>query len=304
MESILQKNKQLSSYEIIQIDQKKIWVPLPDKIENHKFIDRPKIIEQALAAWMPFDNLPPLNFQLYGPPGSGKNAIVYELARILNKDLYILNGHDELSAEDIACTPIMTSSKTIEYVASPLFAAMLRGGIFFFDEIGKAPPNALSPLSSVLDQRRTLHSVMAGIKLKAHKDFLFCAALNEREQGVNGLPDYIDERLSPSIYVCYPDFDILKQILKINMPANVNKWINVFLDEFKNDNLSPRMAIKTLTFAYKLAKKQGKKKLNAKEIRNFLQQVRKIDLFTKEKDQLKKIQQLGNDDEFFESLFN
>lgn len=263
----------VGSFEKVVIGGKSINVPYPTEIPDYKFIGRERIIEKALAAWICINGTTPLNFRLYGPPGIGKNALVYELARILNKDLYIINGHEELGPEDVACSATMTSKNTIEYVASPLFAAMLRGGIFFFDEIGKAPQSALDPLASVLDDRRSLTSVLAGIHLKAHPDFLFCAALNEDEETGVGLPGFIDERTRPAIYVGYPHVSEVDEILKSRMKELPDVWVRALLSDFKHVNLSTRNAITLLGYAYRLSKKGNGKSapLSEKEIKEYLE---------------------------------
>ena len=282
------KEELFQNYERVEIQGKSIWIPYSVNIPQGPFVGRADIMEKALAAWTSLDGLLPLNFRLYGPPGVGKNAIVYELARILKKDLYIINGHEELGPEDIACSATMTSKNTIEYVASPLFAAMLRGGIFFFDEIGKAPTSALDPLASVLDERRTLSSVLAGIHLKANDDFLFCAALNQDEEEGIGLPGFIDERTRPAIYVGYPKATELEAILKAQLPMLGKQWIEVFILEFKDKELSPRTAINLLSYAFRLYKNsnQTTKQVKKSEIKRYLEIAYK-DIVTREEENKK-----------------
>ena len=261
------------NFERVAIGGKSVLVPYPTQIPDFEFIGREEIIERALAAWTCINGSSPLNFRLYGPPGIGKNALVYELARILKKDIYIINGHEELGPEDIACSATMTSKNTIEYVASPLFAAMLKGGICFFDEIGKAPQSSLDPLASVLDDRRSLTSVLAGIHLNAHPDFLFCSALNEDEETGLGLPGFIDERTRPSIYVGYPQLSEIEGILKTRLKVIPEKWVKIFISNFKKANLSTRMAITLLGYAYRLSKmkKDGKlQNMKEKDIKKYL----------------------------------
>ena len=227
---------QLAKYEQVEFQGKLFLLPPPVKIPKIAFVERLDVIEQALAAWLSIDGMDRHNFRLYGPPGVGKNAIIYHLAEILGKDIYILNGHEELDPEDIACSATMSKTGEINYVASPLFAAMLKGGIFFFDEIGKAPPGAMNPLASVLDERRSLDSVLAGIHIEAHEEFLFCAALNEDEERAGRLPEFLDERLTPAIYVGFPERSILKKILSNRLPSCNISWIDIFLEECeKND---------------------------------------------------------------------
>lgn len=259
------KTEFVKEYEKVKIQGKTIRLPHPTQVSDYLFIGRDGLIEKALAAWMFIDGCTPLNFRLYGPPGVGKNALVYELAKILKKDLYILNGHEELGPEDVACSPTIISKNMIEYVASPLFAAMLRGGICFFDEIGKAPQSALDPLASVLDDRRSIMSVLAGIHLKAHPEFLFCAALNEDEENGSGLPGFIDERTRPSIYVGYPHLSEIEEILKSRLKVVPEKWVSTLITRFKDTKLSPRMIIRLLEFAFRISKRNIRNSNNLSE---------------------------------------
>ena len=265
----MEKHARFSHYERVELEGKIIRVPYPVAIPRPVLEDRPDLITRGLAAWLNIADLPPLNFRLYGPPGSGKNALVYQLAQTLGKDLYIINGHQELGPEDVACSATMTAQQSIEYVASPLFAAMLRGGICFFDEIGKAPTAALDPLASVLDDRRTLTSVLAGIHLKAHSEFLFCAALNQDEEEGLGLPGFIDERTRPAIKVDYPAAAIMERILRIHLPNAGDAWFKVFLSKYQK-GISPRGIITLLSYAFRLSQQEGNQHPSPRQIKAYM----------------------------------
>lgn len=264
MEKICRQSK---GHERVEIEGRALRLPPPADIHGFKFVGRENIMEKALSAWTSFNGRWPLNFRLYGPPGVGKNAIVYELARMLNKGLYIMNGNEELDAEDIACTPVMTAGGRIEYSASPLFAAMLKGGIAFIDEIGKAPAGALSSLASVLDDRRSLSSMHAGIEIKANEGFLFCCALNDTEEEGIGLPPFLDERTRPAIHIGYPSAAEMKGILESHFLGEDDLWVDVFMSEFNNDNISPRCARDILQYAINISKRRecGVGRLTKKE---------------------------------------
>jgi MoxR-like ATPase len=264
-------NCRFSHYDRVELEGKMVWVPRPAEIPTFTLVEREDLQNRSLAAWWKMDDLPPLNFRLYGPPGSGKNAMVYRLAQLLKKDLYIITGHQELGPEDIACSATMTARRTIEYVASPLFAALWRGGICFFDEIGKAPTSALDPLASVLDDRRTLTSVLAGIHLQAHPDFLFCAALNQNEEEGLGLPGFIDERTRPAIQVGYPSLQTVELILRAHVPMASDVWFRIFLQQFPEE-LSPRGAIVLLSYAFRLSQLEENQRPTRHQIKGYLKQ--------------------------------
>lgn len=264
-------------YPLADIQGVKIRLPHPETIPQIDFVERREILERVLAAWISRKGTLSLNVRLFGPPGVGKNAIVYQLAKILKKPLYILNGHEELDPEDIACTARFASSDRIEYVASPLFAAMLAGGIFFFDEIGKAPPAALNPLASVLDERRTLSSVLAGIRIAANEGCLFCAALNEDEESGGRLPRFLEERLSPAIRVGPPSPPVFRAILARHMPPDGDRWIEIYMKEIWKPEASPRSAITCLQYACGMADRAGVARATDGEIRRFLKKTEEGD---------------------------
>lgn len=270
MARTMARNDIHQAYPLVEIQGVRIRLPHPERIPSIDFVERTEIVERALAAWMPGNGLKPLNIRFFGPPGVGKNAIVYQLAKILGKPLYILNGNEELDPEDVACTARFASSDRIEYLASPLFAAMLAGGIFFFDEIGKAPPAALNPLASVLDERRMLDSVLAGIRIEAHEGFLFCAALNEDEESGGRLPHFLEERLSPAIRVGIPPPATFRMILQRHLPPDDDRWMEIYMKEFWNPETTPREARTRLQFAYGMASRAGATRASNGEIREFL----------------------------------
>lgn len=266
------------SYEEVRIGGNRVFLPPPDRVPADPFVGRRDLIEQARTAWCTLDGSPPQHFRLWGPPGTGKNGLVYELSRILEKELYIIEGNDDLRVEDIACIPTVDPENTsrLRYNGSPLFAAMLRGGIAFFDEIGKVPHGTLSRLASVLDRRRTLTSETAAIRIKAASGFLFCAALNEDEETGIGLPDYISERTVPAIYVGNPSMEEMKIILKNQTSGRSEAWIRGFVSLFKDSHVSPRVAIELIRNATKLYKmRQGSKsaeRLTQKTVSKYLRE--------------------------------
>ncbi|MFO7614738.1 MAG: AAA family ATPase [Bacteroidales bacterium] len=125
-----------------------------------ELVAREPEMRSITAAWMAGPGTLPMSPLLLGEPGVGKNRIVYELARQTGKDLYIFQGHEDVTAEDLACAVRFSDNpdRKMDYVLSPLVTAMALGQICFIDEIAKIRPRALALLVSVLDERRYIDS--------------------------------------------------------------------------------------------------------------------------------------------------
>lgn len=191
----------------IPIGDKLVWPsepyrPIRDAVTE--LIGRDREMRLVTAAWMAGKHTPPLAPLLVGEPGLGKNRLIYELAYRTGRDLYILQGHEDVSAEDLACTVRFsdTAETKMDYVISPLVTAMHHGGICFIDEIGKIRPRALALLVSVLDERRYIDSSLLAERVPAHPGFRFVAATNTGE--INALPEFIRSRMRPVVQVGYP----------------------------------------------------------------------------------------------------
>jgi len=249
-----------------------VLLPEPDFIPTRAFVGREELITQCTAAWLDLDGQGALHFRLIGPPGVGKNELVYYLAReVEKKPIYVMHGHEELTPEDIACTARITKDHGVEYVGSPLLAAMVMGGICFFDEIGKVPSRSLSLLASVLDDRRTVTSVLAGFTERAHADFRFCAAMNDADAATYGLPGYIDERLRPAFALDYPPIEEVMQIVS----NGISKTTATLLDEFRSwvadrTDLSPREALTLVGYATRLHQQRGGGSLNKTKAKDLI----------------------------------
>ncbi|MSU64305.1 MAG: MoxR family ATPase [Pedosphaera sp.] len=177
------------------------------------FVGRLHESKMITAAWIGSSAQPPLCPLLVGEPGVGKNRLVYELSRRPGLDLYIFQGHEDVTAEDMACAVRFSDEpgRTMDYVVSPLVTAMHRGGICFIDEIGKIRPRTLALLASVLDDRRYIDSTLLGERVHAHARFRFTAATNTGE--THALPEFIRSRLLPVIEVGHPPKEEVNQII-------------------------------------------------------------------------------------------
>jgi len=195
------------------------------------FVGRENEMELILASWIAGANSLPLSPVLVGDPGVGKNRIVYELARFTGRDLYIFQGHEDITADDMACTVRFSDDKAnmMEYVLSPLVCAMLNGGIFFLDEIGKIHSHALALLVSVLDERRYIDSSLLGERVYAKPGFRFIAATNTGEIGL--LPEFIRSRMRPVIKIGYPPKQEIEKIIQMQFKSRMEN-LTALLERF------------------------------------------------------------------------
>ncbi|WP_054813352.1 AAA family ATPase [Nocardia arizonensis] len=265
------------------IDRTQFWLAEPAVVPERRFVGRKHELLMCQIAWGVSDDgtrlidngVPPLSFRLEGPPGFGKNEIVYEIARRLDMPLYILQGHEEFTPEDLALLltpdPNTVEGDPLRLVlrASPLATALYEGGLFFFDEINRVPERALSPLASVLDGRQYIYSAITGINIgpqdeEARARFRFCCALNPSLSNAGHvLPEYIEQRTLPVIEILKPPYEDLRTIIQTALDPSPE-----FLDAFESwytqeerDDVSVRQVVALMRYAMNYADKVGGDKL-------------------------------------------
>jgi MoxR-like ATPase len=189
-------------------------------------------MKMIVAAWLSSRGSIPLAPLLVGEPGVGKNRLIYELAKRTNRKLYIFQGHEDVTAEDLACSVRFSDTEhgKMDYVASPLVTAMHEGGICFIDEIGKIRPRALALLVSVLDERRYIDSTLLGERVFARSGFRFIAATNTGE--IQFLPEFIQSRMRPVIKVGYPPQEEINKIVGAQPNVQGQQHLEVLLNKF------------------------------------------------------------------------
>ena len=250
------------SENFIKINNKSVQLAQPYHAPVSELVGRDQELRKILASWMGGNGGMPLSPLLLGEPGIGKNRIIYECAKLCAKELYIYQGHEDVTAEDLVCAIRFSDDpdKKMDYIVSPIVTAMITGNICFIDEIGKIRPRALSPLASLLDERRYLDSVILGERIYAHKGFRFIAATNTDDFKENILPDFIRSRMRPVINVGYPERDQIDGIIKSRFSTFQNNgkilldlhW-KLWRDRFGDRSPTPRDSIYIFGLALKFA---------------------------------------------------
>src|SRR5262245_30813352 len=120
--------------EKVTIDGISLTLANPVKL-NVKWVGQEELLKQLLAAWLGIDERDiPFNPRLIGKPGVGKTTLAYAAARTLGRPVYLFQATMDTRPEDLIVSPVVGEAGKIQYVASSLVTAMLRGGVCILDE--------------------------------------------------------------------------------------------------------------------------------------------------------------------------
>ncbi len=238
-----------------EIDGVRLHLSPLDESQGH-WIGQQEILKQLLACWLVVDDQDlPLTPRLIGTPGIGKTTLAIAGARQREQELYIYQCTADTRPEDLLVTPVLAESGKIMYHASPLVTAMIRGGICVLDEGNRMNEKSWASLAPLLDHRRYVESIVAGITIHAHTDFRCAVTMNDDESTFE-IPDYILSRLQPTLPLSHPSRDDEMAILKYHLPFSDLDMLNLTVEflqqahELKLD-FSTRDGINVLRFALK-----------------------------------------------------
>ena len=189
----------------------------PDELKM-EWVGRRDLMLQLLAAWLVLekDDLP-MNPRLLGKPGVGKTTLAYAGARELGRSVWLFQATMDTRPEDLIVTPVVGPGGSILYSASPLVTAMIEGGVCVLDEGNRMSEKSWASLAPLLDSRRYVESIVAGVKISAHTDFRICVTMND-DASTFDLPEYIHSRLQPQIQIDFPLAEEERLILQQNVP--------------------------------------------------------------------------------------
>jgi len=209
------------------------------------------------AAWMRLseDDLP-MNPRLVGKPGVGKTTLAVGVARGLGLPVYLMQGTSDTRPDDLIITPVITDGKQVSYVASPLVTAMLVGGVCVLDEGNRMSEKSWASLAPLLDHRRYVDSVIAGVRIAAHPEFRFVTTMND-DASVFDLPEYIQSRLAPQIFLDFADPETEKKIIQSVVPYTSESLLEILVQflatsHHYQNTISVRDGIQVAKYAIRL----------------------------------------------------
>jgi MoxR-like ATPase len=229
----------------------------PDELPV-KWVGQAELLRELLAAWLVVDERDlPMNPRLLGKPGVGKTTLAYAAARALGRDAYIFQATMDTRPEDLLVTPVISGEGQLRYVASPLVTAMIRGGVSILDEGNRMSEKSWASLAPLLDIRRYVESIVAGVKIRAHPDFRLVATMND-DASTFEIPEYIHSRLQPQITLDFPERDEERRIIEENLPfaaERILEYVTDFLQRAHaaDERYTVRDGINIARFALKLA---------------------------------------------------
>ncbi len=241
----------------VEVGGVRLFLAEPDPTDG-QWIGQKEVLKQLLACWLVVDPRDlPLTPRLVGAPGIGKTSLGIAGGRLRQQPLFIYQCTSDTRPEDLLVTPVLAESGKIVYHASTLVSAMLTGGICILDEGNRMNEKSWASLAPLLDHRRYVESIVAGITIPADPHFRCAVTMNDDESTFE-IPDYILSRLQPTLELSHPARDDELAILKYHLPFADDEMLNLTVEflqqahELKLD-FSTRDGINILRYAIKRA---------------------------------------------------
>lgn len=241
--------------EHVEIDGVRLYLSQPDDSPG-EWIGQSEVLKQLLACWLTVDDRDyPLAPRIVGVPGIGKTTLAIAAGRARQQGIYIYQCTADTRPEDLLVTPVLAEDGAIKYHASPLVTAMIRGDICILDEGNRMNEKSWASLAPLLDHRRYVESIVAGITIHANKNFRCAVTMNDDESTFE-IPDYILSRLQPTLSLSHPNRDDELAILRYHLPFAEADLLNLTVEFLQNSHelkldFSTRDGINVLRYSLK-----------------------------------------------------
>jgi nitric oxide reductase NorQ protein len=147
-----------------------------------------------------------------GPTGCGKTRFVAHMAQKLNKPLYTVACHDDLTAADLVGRHLIGPNGTY-WQDGPLTKAVREGGICYLDEVVEARKDTTVVLHPLADDRRILPLERTGELLEAAPGFMLVVSYNPGYQNLlKGMKPSTRQRFV-ALRFDYPSAELEQEII-------------------------------------------------------------------------------------------
>jgi len=155
-----------------------------------------------------------------GPTGCGKTRFVEHMANQLDRPIFTVACHDDLTATDLVGRHLMNKEGTY-WQDGPLTRAVREGGICYLDEVVEARKDTTVVLHPLSDHRRVLPIERTGEEIVAHPDFMLVISYNPGYQNVmKGLKPSTRQRFV-SMAFDYPSPE--REVVIVCQESNIDK---------------------------------------------------------------------------------
>ena len=148
-----------------------------------------------------------------GPTGCGKTRFIHHMAAKLNRPIYTVACHDDLTAADLVGRHLIGDGETY-WQDGPLTRAVREGAICYLDEVVEARKDTTVVLHPLSDDRRVLPIERTGEELKAPPEFMLVVSYNPGYQNLlKGMKPSTRQRFV-SMRFDYPDIETERTIIQ------------------------------------------------------------------------------------------
>ena len=170
---------------------------------------RPKGGEIDLFEHAYHNQLPML---IKGPTGCGKTRFIQHMAARLERPLYTVACHDDLTAADLVGRHLISDAGTY-WSDGPLTRAVREGAICYLDEVVEARKDTTVVLHPLTDDRRMLPLERTGETLNAPPEFMLVVSYNPGYQNLlKGMKPSTRQRFI-ALSFDFPEPDLETEIL-------------------------------------------------------------------------------------------
>ena len=193
-----------------------------------------------------------------GPTGCGKTRFIQYMAAKLDRPLYTVACHDDLTASDLVGRHLIGNGETY-WQDGPLTKAVREGAICYLDEVVEARKDTTVVLHPLSDDRRLLPIERTGELLQAPKDFMLVVSYNPGYQNLlKGMKPSTRQRFI-SMRFDYPD--VTTETIIIQKETNIDDKTATLLIELahslralKDHDLEESASTRLLVYAATLIK--------------------------------------------------